>query len=97
MELLIDATRTYSVDRITRTVKSGKRILRESTVDTLYLDHYFGDLETGSDLIKWAQQKKLLPEQVVLVSISPSGRADMARLLSNAGYQSADGIHFLRW
>ena len=97
MELLIDATRTYSVDRVIRSVKKGKRALRELPVETLYLDHQFGESETGCDVIAWAERKKLLPQQVVLVSTSPAGRADMARLLSSVGYQSMDGIRYSRF
>ncbi|TQV76031.1 hypothetical protein FKG94_15595 [Exilibacterium tricleocarpae] len=97
MELLIDATRTYSVDKVTRCVQQGKRALREMPVETLYLDHHFGERETGSDIIRWARERHLLPKQVVLVTASPRGRSDMAQLLRDAGYRSGDGIRYMKF
>ena len=96
MELLIDATRSYPVDRVTRSVSKGKKALRELPVDTLYLNHYLGEKETGSDVLEWANGNRLLPREVVRVTANPIGRTDMARFLSNAGYRSSDGIRFSR-
>ena len=97
MELLIDATRTYRVDKVTRCVRQGKRALREMPVETLYVDHHFGERETGSDIIRWAWRKRLLPQQVVLITASPGGRSDMAQLLRDAGYRSGDGIRYIKF
>ena len=77
-------------------MRQGKRALREMPIDTLYLNHRFGERETGSDVIRWAREKHVLPKQVVLITSSPNGRSDMAHLLQDAGYHSSDGIRFMK-
>ena len=97
---LIDDIRELNCDYTARNARDGLKMMTDhfDEIGTLCLDHDLGDEEepTGFDVLKRLFFNNLVPDHVQLVTSNPVGRANMANLLEDNGYESSDGINFLR-
>jgi hypothetical protein len=85
--LLIDDLRVMTVHRTARTYDDGIVALQNGPWDVLYLDHDLGEEKTGYDITNWLEQNPAYqPEAVVLVTMNPVGRENIARALVAMGY-----------
>lgn len=96
--LLIDDMRNLGADYVARTAQEGREYLTQldGIVTHVMFDHDSGPLSDmdGYQVVKWALDQNLMPENVQLVTSNTVGRCNMSNVLQDAGYRSIDGINF---
>lgn len=84
MELLIDDIREIDgMDLVARTSEEGLRCLKELPITHLYLDNDLGldQPMEGIDILKWARDNDLVPDNVFIVSANPIAKKRMEDVL----------------
>jgi len=91
MKLLIDDIKEGCwADIVARNSFAGLQILLSLTtpIDELYIDYDLGDKsENGLYVLKHALENELLPNKIIIVSMSPPGIKTMKEFLIDNGYQ----------
>ncbi len=83
LHVLIDDLRELDVDITCRTVEHALYILKVEPVTHLYLDNDLGDDQPmeGVDILKWAAENDLVPDNVYLVTANPIAKKRMVDIL----------------
>lgn len=97
MWLLIDDCRDLHADVIARTADAGRKMLEVGGWEMLMLDHDLGSATdlSGYDVLVWALERGLCPQNVQLVTSNPPGLSRMRAALEGAGYETLDGRNFV--
>ena len=97
---IIDDIRELNCDFIAKDARAGIKMMTDhfDEIGTLCMDHDLGDAEemNGYEVLKFLMLKGLVPDHVQMVTSNPVGRTNMANLLIAEGYETVDGINFLR-
>ncbi len=101
MKVLIDDIRTIDdvkFDIIARNFAAGMLVMESGAVTTLYLDHDLGDEHsgTGYDILQICKTKRILPENIHLITMNPVGLKNMQNFLRDNNYTSPDGYYFYK-
>lgn len=98
MYVLIDDIRDLNADIICRTPDGAKLTLQGLALVkyTLGIDHDLSSKETGYDILRWAIDERLLPDNIQLVTMNPIGKKNMIYLLFDNGYTSFDNTNFVK-
>ena len=97
LSLLIDDIREFpDIDLTARDPITGKVMLENNDIGSLYLDHDLGFDETGYDIIKWAIKEDYVPDMVIIVSSNPVGRDNIGNALVSYGYKKLNPYTFIK-
>lgn len=97
--VLIDDQRTFDVDAICRHSNEAKKLLKElnGNFEILMMDHDLGlDSEDGYQILTWALENNLVPDEVEMVTSNPVGRERMGQALINAGYIKKNPAYYVK-
>lgn len=87
VSLLVDDVRILDTDFTARSYDDAVEILSTQEIDTLFLDHDYGDPDprkNGSGLIRWlTMNTEHLPKKIVLVTQNPVGEQNIRAHLSS--------------
>ena len=97
---IIDDIRELNCQYVAKTGWDGIEMMREhiEEIGVLCLDHDLGDAHAmnGFDVLYRLMLEGLVPDRVQLVTSNPVGRTNMGNLLLDRGYESRDGINFIK-
>jgi hypothetical protein len=97
MNLLIDDCKTFpDMDIIARNYKAGIEVLRTGIVTVLHLDFDLGEEKTGADILKAGFFEVVIPNDVRLISLNPSGLEEMKAILRDNGFINKTNRNFVR-
>ena len=89
--LMIDDVHTLNHAIIAKNPQEAKELLRHKSWAHLVLDYDLFSKENGLDILVWAITEKLVPQHVLLTTLSRRAKLAMGNLLMGEGYSSSDG------
>ena len=93
MRLVLDVNSPLHAEYVCHTARDGQRVLNEHPISAMYIGSQLRGRGTSLDVLKWANQRGLLPMQITLVSNNLEIRRMLGEFLTNNGYVG-DGIFF---
>lgn len=88
--LLVDDLRVHPCTTVARTYKAGLAEMLRTKYDGLLLDYgldAMGKEPTGLDLLRDADDHRVLPDKIIITSSHPTGKMKLADELQAKGYQ----------
>lgn len=96
MRIAVSKREHYHADIYCVDSSAAKKAIRENHVSILAIDFYLVGRESGQSFLTWARNKKLLPDYIVVTESDRIKRHLLADTLILSGYQSADGMTFIK-
>ena len=90
MRVLISKDGRIDADIYCRDARSAKQVLKEQSVNTLFISNYIFGRENGISVLRWAGERNLLPAQVILTDKRKEVCDQFEDCLLRSGYRSAD-------
>ncbi len=96
MRLALTKNYNRSADIFCDEARLAKQKLQRVVITQMSIDHYLNGRESGYQFLLWAIRKSLMPTHVVLTETNTERRNAMGLLLKHDGYQSPDGMNFMK-
>lgn len=89
--LMVDDVRILNKATVAKNPQEAKELLQQKSWAHLVLDYDLFSKENGLDILVWAITEKLVPQHVLLTTLSRRAKLAMGNLLMGEGYSSSDG------
>lgn len=96
MRLAVARSGFYRADKYCADSRSARRALRENAVSILAIEYYLAGAEQGDAVICWANEKNLLPQNVVIIERDRNKRKCLSDALRNVGFRTLDNTTFFK-
>ena len=96
MRIAVSKRGSYHADIYCSDSNTAKKVLKENRVSILAIDYYLKGRENGMNILKWAIEKHVLPQCVVITESDRNKRVLLALELTKSGYGTADGTTFMK-
>jgi hypothetical protein len=96
MRIAVARSGFYRADTYCADSRSARRALREHAFSILAIEYYLAGAENGDAVLRWANDKNLLPQNVVIIERDRSKRKSLSNVLRRIGFRSVDDTTFFK-